>query len=511
MFENERDFERVVADLRIDAEPNPAHREQLRRRMLATFAEAGRAAGADTSSPAQPKAALRIVSIGRLAAAAAIIVAAVLGVQHLARRAAGPPTLEQVRQATLKMPWMHAVATSYHDGQIRTEQHWQNSAAEKAYVLTSDGSVVCWDYGSGQRESFYNSRTRTLVVDRLPKQGLFGAKSAFNLVEAFAVLAAQDDVAVEQWPDQYDDRAVVAYEIEKADPGIRLDTKTVARLKIKLMADRRTKRLVAAHVEHHDEAGAMLAHEEWVVSYPRSGPTSVYDLGVPTSTRIIERTSQTIGTPGGEPRPIPTPGDAERSQLVPLKIDLPRPMFVGTPQDNRVPNLERPRNRPRPPFLAPLGTMNVALGKPVTSSDSEPVIGTLEMITDGDKRGGGGSFVGLGPGPQHITIDLRARYELYAIVVWHFHQYPRVYLDVVVQLSDDPSFRTGVTTVFNNDTDGSMGLGAGTDLNYTETNEGRLIDTKGIQARYVRLYSSGNSSDDLNHYIEVEAYGRPAR
>ncbi len=511
MFENERDFEQVVADLRIDTEPNPAHREQLRRQMLATFAETGRYSGADASAAAKPKATPRIVSIARLAAAAVIAVVAVLGIQHLGRRAGGPPTLEQVSQATLKMPWLHAVTTNYHDGQIQTEQHWHNRSTEQAYVLTGDGSVVCWDYGAGQKESFYNPRSRTLIVDKLPKQGLFGTESAFNLVDAFAVFAAQDDVPVQQGPDRYEDRAVTAYEIEKADPGIRVDGKIVARLRIKLMADPETKRLVAAHVEHHDGAGAMLAREEWVVSYPRSGPASVYDLGVPPSTRIIERTSQTIGTPGYEPRPISTPDDAERSQFVPLKIDLPRPMFVGTPQDNRVPHLERPRNKPRPPFLAPPGTMNVARGKPVASSDSEPVIGTLDMITDGDKNGGGGSFVELGPGPQHITLDLRTRHELYAIVVWHFHQYPRVYLDVIVQVSNDPSFRTGVTTVFNNDADGSMDLGAGADLNYTETNEGRLIDTKGVQARYVRLYSHGNSSDDLNQYIEVEAYGRPVR
>jgi hypothetical protein len=155
--------------------------------------------------------------------------------------------------------------------------------------------------------------------------------------------------------------------------------------------------------------------------------------------------------------------------------------------------------------------MNVALGKSVTSSDSEPVIGTLDMITDGDKRGGDGSFVELGPRRQYVTIDLRARYELYAIALWHFHQHPRVYLDVVVQLSNDPDFHTGVTTIFNNDANNVLGFGAGADQNYTETNEGRLIDAEGTKARYVRLYSNGNSSDDLNHYIEVEVYGRPAQ
>jgi len=34
---------------------------------------------------------------------------------------------------------------------------------------------------------------------------------------------------------------------------------------------------------------------------------------------------------------------------------------------------------------------------------------------------------------------------------------------------------------------------------------------KPVKARYVRLYSNGNTSNDLNHYTEVEIKGRPAK
>jgi len=63
------------------------------------------------------------------------------------------------------------------------------------------------------------------------------------------------------------------------------------------------------------------------------------------------------------------------AEMVPIEIELPKPMFVGTPQDTRVPNLEKPLGKPRPPFLAPAGTTNVAFEKPVASSDEEPIIG----------------------------------------------------------------------------------------------------------------------------------------
>jgi hypothetical protein len=202
-------------------------------------------------------------------------------------------------------------------------------------------------------------------------------------------------------------------------------------------------------------------------------------------------------------------GAAEK--MVPIPIQLPKPMFEGTPQNMSVPNLQKPLGRPRDPFLAPAGVTNVAKGKTVTSSDMEPVIGEIAQVTDGDRKGADGSFVELGPGVQHVTIDLGAPHEVFAVLFWHFHKTPRVYLDVVVQLADDPGFKTNVRTLFNNDHDNTSSLGAGKDMNYVETAEGKLVDAKGSRARYVRLYSRGNSANQLNHYVEAEVFGRPAK
>jgi hypothetical protein len=228
-----------------------------------------------------------------------------------------------------------------------------------------------------------------------------------------------------------------------------------------------------------------------------------------------EEPSETpVQQPGSESVEISKPQQAEQktaAELVAIDISLPKPMFVGTPQNIRVTNLEKPRTAPRPPFYAPAGTKNIAFEKPVLSSDTEPIIGEVELITDGDKEATDGSYVELGPFLQHVTIDLEAEYEIYAILVWHYHKQAHVYYDVVVQLADDADFTTNVRTLFNNDIDNSSGLGIGSDMHYVETAEGKLIDAKGQWARYVRLYSQGNSSDDFNHYIEVEVFGKPAK
>jgi F5/8 type C domain len=193
-----------------------------------------------------------------------------------------------------------------------------------------------------------------------------------------------------------------------------------------------------------------------------------------------------------------------------LKTQLPPPLFVGTPAPLHVPNLEPPSKGKRPDFMVPAGTINLAKGKKVTASDSNPNVGTLDMIDDGDKDGNEGSWVELGPGKQWVQIDLAKKSDIYAILIWHFHAQARVYRDVVVQVSDDPAFKSGVTTIFNNDFSNEIGGGAGKDLNYIETYQGKLIDAKDAKGRYVRLYSNGNTSNKLNHYIEVEVWGKPA-
>lgn len=191
---------------------------------------------------------------------------------------------------------------------------------------------------------------------------------------------------------------------------------------------------------------------------------------------------------------------------VPLKTDLPKPLFVGTPVPglDKIPRLEPKQKGKRPDFLVPAGTVNLAKGKKVTSSSGEPVAGSLDLVTDGDKEGDEGSFVELDPGKQWVQIDLEKEADISAVIVWHFHSQERVYADVVVQVSNDPKFEKDVATIFNNSTDG------GKDLPYIETYEGKLIDAKSAKGRYVRLYSKGNTTNRMNHYIEVEVFGKPA-
>lgn len=199
------------------------------------------------------------------------------------------------------------------------------------------------------------------------------------------------------------------------------------------------------------------------------------------------------GTPGG----------------VPLVTEFPPELIEGTPKPINVPNLVQAPSK-APEFSVPEGTALLSKGKPVTSSDEAPIIGDLTLITDGDKDAGEGYFVELLDGPQWVQIDLEKSAAVHAVWIWHFHSQKRAYNDVVVQISDDPEFKTGVTTIYNNDYDDTSKLGKGADRPYVESRFGVVIDGKGTNGRYVRLYSNGNTSNEMNHYIEVEVFGKAA-
>ena len=203
---------------------------------------------------------------------------------------------------------------------------------------------------------------------------------------------------------------------------------------------------------------------------------------------------------------------AQSGDQIPLPITLPKPVFTGTPTNAPTnQNVEKPLGHPRPIPMVPKGTINLALHKKVTASVA-PFSGSLDLVTDGNKEAKEDTVLEIKGKLQWIQIDLGATSPLSYIAVWHFHTQPVIFHSVIVQVSDDPKFIDGVTTLFNNDQENTSGLGIGTNREYFETNEGKLIDAKSVKARYVRLYSrSSTYNDPLNRYTEVEVYGLPAK
>jgi len=194
----------------------------------------------------------------------------------------------------------------------------------------------------------------------------------------------------------------------------------------------------------------------------------------------------------------------------PLKLEFPAPTLKGTPEDlPKGSNYDPPPTNGTSSILIPKAAKNVALGKPVTSS-VKPFTGEVDQVTDGQKGAFDYDTVEMKKGAQWIQVDLGATYELHALAMWHDHRYIQAYRGVVVQVSNDPEFKDK-TTLFNNDTENSVGQGVGTDRQYFETHFGKVIDGKATKARYIRCYTNGSSNSALNCWQELEVYALPTQ
>ncbi|MDB6136565.1 MAG: hypothetical protein JWM59_4808 [Verrucomicrobiales bacterium] len=239
------------------------------------------------------------------------------------------------------------------------------------------------------------------------------------------------------------------------------------------------------------------APEQTSIPAPAPAPASAPAPAVPEPTTAAAAPTTTVAAPAAAPA----------GPLITIKPVMPTMLFQGTPlpASNRPPNLDISQ-KPVMEVQVPEGVTLLSKGKPVTSDDKDP-IGELSLVTDGDKQGDDGYYVELKLGKTWVQVDLEESKEVWLVWLWHFHKQGVIYRDVIVQVSDDPEFKTS-TTVFNNDYDNSAGFGVGKDQSYIETNNGRPVPVPGVKGRYVRFYSNGRDLDDTNQYIEVEVYGK---
>jgi hypothetical protein len=115
-------------------------------------------------------------------------------------------------------------------------------------------------------------------------------------------------------------------------------------------------------------------------------------------------------------------------------------------------------------------------------------------------------------GPQWVRVDLEQAHSIASIHLLHRYSSNQIYRDVIVQLSNDPTFATGVTTVFNNDINNSAGQGIGTDAEYMATSAGKdFLLAQPVTARYVRVWTNGsNVSSSYSDFMELSVYGSSA-
>ncbi len=139
-----------------------------------------------------------------------------------------------------------------------------------------------------------------------------------------------------------------------------------------------------------------------------------------------------------------------------------------------------------------LSEINSALGKPVTSNQTENSSYPLSRITDGNTATADYASV-TGGVLAYAEIDLGEVLPLGAVKVWHYYSDGRTYYDTKTQISED-----GVNwiTIFD-----SAVLGT-----YAETSSGKIHQFEMTNARFIRDYINGSTANTGNHWVEIQCF-----
>jgi hypothetical protein len=137
---------------------------------------------------------------------------------------------------------------------------------------------------------------------------------------------------------------------------------------------------------------------------------------------------------------------ANPDALVPLKLKLPAAVGAGTPKNVPPGSSVELNPKPPPPLLMPKDAVNVAPGKKISCSDKNATAGDLAKLTDGDKEAEESSILLLHKGLQWVQIDLGMPHEIFAVVVWHAFDAPKIYRSVIVQIADSRAIKAKSST-----------------------------------------------------------------
>ena len=160
------------------------------------------------------------------------------------------------------------------DEEVLQAELWVGFRPFRMATRTPEGQVSFEDSGA-QRTYTYDPKTQVLTVRHRPGRPTDQVASPFQ----FMMMLIQDEekhgATQTQRTETRQGRHVEVFELTYEDASSNRGA---------FVCDRRTH--LPIEFEERDPAGARTMHA--VFHYPKSGPTSVYDLGVPRSAKVVE-------------------------------------------------------------------------------------------------------------------------------------------------------------------------------------------------------------------------------
>jgi len=280
MNDDNRQFENFVRGIKFDDIPAPNHRDRLEQDLLRALAK---------QAPRQIEIWRMIMKsrITKLAAAAVIIIAVLIGIHHFKGSVnLATPAFAKMIQEMKKMPWMHVVTQIKGVPSHENGEYWYSFDLGIEAIRYDSGKLRFFHYGQ-QIGYVYDPTAKEVTISRLPESRLLlGAESPWEFLEkTVEILTKNVGAEVTRQVGQYDGMNVEIYQVRvpRGIPKGSLGTE-----QYRFIADSTSHLLLTWELERYDPNGNFTTIGKVRFDYPDDGPADIYELGAPRSAAVID-------------------------------------------------------------------------------------------------------------------------------------------------------------------------------------------------------------------------------
>ena len=209
MFKDESEFKKIVNRLKIDTEPNPEHREDLRREMLSVFNESGQQPATRITVFQTFRRTIMKSPITKIAAAAVIIIAVLIGLSFFGDSV----SITSTAYAEVVERLHNALTMTYtSNGTTEIEIAFKKPGHMRTTMPGDYITVIDWTQGKGLSTLPTRKQFIEMEMSNLPNDP---AQQQFNVIEKLRTLPERADE--ELGTREIDGRVVQGFRVTEED------------------------------------------------------------------------------------------------------------------------------------------------------------------------------------------------------------------------------------------------------------------------------------------------------
>ena len=221
--------------------------------------------------------------ITKLATVAVIIIAVLIGIHQFGGSIDGATiAFADISEAMKNVQWMHIVSRGFEMGITGSGEQWIGFESKIFVSKDAKDKIFFWNIRE-HRKYEYAPENRTITIDYAYEDDFpLNLSSPVSLLESMHKMLKEQGAQIITKETDYNGQKAQVQEISLSSVGQNNEGHI---LRLYIQPD--SKLLLAAQVKGTDSNGNTVIDGKITFSYPQTGPTDIYDLGVPHDAEII--------------------------------------------------------------------------------------------------------------------------------------------------------------------------------------------------------------------------------